>query len=68
MKDDIHAIQTDFFNEFKKYRKFDYEDYKVHEYMGPLGAGYIIFSFRDSEVMAEDFGPEQRSFDWRTYG
>jgi hypothetical protein len=65
---DIEAGQTQYFAENGKYMSFNNfngdEDIYCHEYVGPRGAGYIIYARSGDYIKAIDNGPEERSFNW----
>jgi len=37
---------------------------QIHEYVGPLGAGYMAILESDGWIKVADFGPEGHSADW----
>lgn len=37
---------------------------RIQEYLGPLGAGWMVYAEADGCIRAWDMGPEGRSADW----
>jgi hypothetical protein len=68
---DIDAGQTQHFSENGKYMRLDDfngdPDIYCTEYVGPQGAGYIVYARAGGFMKAIDKGPEERSFDWTEY-
>lgn len=72
--EDVNTIQGEYFQRSGKYKQIKTDesksaDFYVHEYEGPLGKGFIVFEEKDQDgkrmIKSTDYGPEQRSFDWK---
>lgn len=75
-QDAVEASQSDYFAEHGKYQQFKKDTIEngteVNEYVGPLGAGYISYEYKEVDgqlfCRATNVGPETwQGHDWIPY-